>query len=97
MGFKFKIAYTKDKSNIQEAIDTGTIDRGDLVIVDNGEGKDGEFVFIADDGRQMSFFSKDIIDTIQNTITTSEEVQQIIKDAATEAISAEGAFDAGEM
>ena len=97
MGFKFKIAYTKDKTTIPEALNEGTINKGDLIIVENGEEADGEFVFIAEDGRQMSFFSKDIINTIQNTITTSEEVQQIIKDAATDAVSAEGAFDAGEM
>lgn len=37
--FKFKVAYTTDPSKINPAIASGTIDEGDLVIInDNGKG-----------------------------------------------------------
>lgn len=37
--FKFKVAYTDDPNKIQAAINAGTIDEGDLIIVDeNGSG-----------------------------------------------------------
>lgn len=36
--FAFKVAYTKDDSKIQPALDAGTIDTGDLIIKDNDDG-----------------------------------------------------------
>lgn len=97
MGFKFKIAYTKNKNAIPEAISNGTIDKGDLIIVDNGENADGELVFIADDGRQITFFSEDILNKIEETITESEDIVETIQNVALEAIQQEGALDAGEL
>lgn len=51
---KFKVAYTTNKDNIQKAIDQGSVDAGDMVIVDNGDNKNGELVFIRENKGQIA-------------------------------------------
>lgn len=50
---KFKVVYTKDKTKIQNAINNGIIDSGDMIIVDNGDGN-GELTFVNEDNRQIN-------------------------------------------
>ena len=71
--FKFKVAYTTDKSKIEPAIEAGTIDQGDLIII-NEDGA-GSMKFITDEGDLIGM----------DATLTDEQEQNIINKTLTEA------------
>lgn len=73
--FKFKVAYTEDPSKIEPAIDAGTIDEGDLIIV-NEDGV-GSMKFITNKKKLIGM----------NAELTDEEKQLIIDQTLSEADS----------
>lgn len=71
--FKFKVAYTEDSSKIEPAIEAGTINEGDLVII-NEDGV-GSMKFITD--------KKELIG--MNAELTDEAKEQVVNEVLAEA------------
>lgn len=81
---KFKLGYTNEKSKIPSAVTNGTIDSGDLIIVD--ENNLGEFAFVKEDGSILEFSaatsgkvdnSFDIVDSEGNVIKSFDGSEPI--------------------
>lgn len=79
---KFKVAYTKNKNQIQPAINNHLIDSGDLVVVENQD-KSGEMIFINETGEQIECGTKDYIDNkLYKLPNESITLEQSVSDSA---------------
>lgn len=66
----FKLAYTKDKNQIQKSLDSGVIDSGDMVLVMNENSNDATLAFINNDKRIL------FVNSVQPSFDSLQEANE---------------------
>ncbi len=82
--FAFKIAYTTDPNKIEPALQSGEIDEGDLVVV-NQNGK-GSFRFITKEKEILTFPAMEEIETKVETVV-QEKIETSVQEKIDETFS----------